>query len=150
MPATYYCKGISFKYPDNWTIEESNSLEGNRTVTVNSPGGGFWSTSRLPRLTDPQKLAASILETMKGEYENLEVEEVQENFAGHNLSGYDMNFFFLDLTNTAQIRWVQCNNAVYTIFCQAEDREYERIARIFQAMTFSLLTELKTLSDKEF
>ena len=57
------------------------------------------------------------------------------------MSGYDLNFFFLDLTNTAQIRWAQCEEAVYAIFCQAEDHEYERVGRIFQAMTVSLLTE---------
>jgi hypothetical protein len=141
MPARYQDEGMAFQYPENWTIEDEDTLAGSRAVTVNSPGGGFWSAAVFPPLTDPHQLAALILDAMKEEYEGLEVETIRENLAGQDLSGYDLSFFFLDLTNTAQIRWVQCYNAVYTIFCQAEDREFERIARIFQAMTYSLLTE---------
>ncbi|MBN2578655.1 MAG: hypothetical protein JXB10_06655 [Pirellulales bacterium] len=148
MPAKYQNGGIAFQYPENWTLED-DVLAGNRAVTVSSPGGGFWSAAVLSRLTDPYKLAASILETMKTEYEGLEVEEIQEHVAGQELSGYDLNFFFLDLTNTAHIRWTRCNDAVYAIFCQAEDREYEQIARVFQAMTVSLLTEISDLRESE-
>ncbi len=59
--------------------------------------------------------------------------------AGRSLVGYDLNFFFLDLTNTARIRCVGTERATYTVFCQAEDREFERIEPVFRAMTTSLL-----------
>jgi hypothetical protein len=141
MPAKYQNGAIAFQYPENWVLEEDGLLAETPAVTVNSPGGGFWSVVAAPLSADPLNLIASILDAMKQEYEGLEVETVQENLAGQELSGYDLNFFCLDLTNTAQIRWAQCNGVVYTIFCQAEDREFERVARIFQAMTYSLLTE---------
>jgi hypothetical protein len=143
MPARYQEGGIAFQYPENWTLEEDDAPAGNRVVTVNSPGGGFWTAAVHPGWTDPQQLMTAILRAMKEEYQSLEVEEIQENCAGQEMTGYDMNFFFLDLTNTAQIRWLRRRDAIYTIFCQAEDREYDRIQRIFQAMTHSLLTELK-------
>jgi len=143
MPAKYRGGGIVFQYPENWTLEEDEALAGNRVVTVNSPGGGFWTAAIHPHLADPQQLMSSILGAMEEEYQSLEVEEIREDLAGQEMTGYNLNFFFLDLTNTAQIRWLRCNDAIYTIFCQAEDQEYDRIQRIFQAMTYSLLTELK-------
>jgi hypothetical protein len=145
MPAKYQNGAIAFQYPENWILEDDGLLGGNPAVTVNSPGGGFWSAAAIPLPADPLQLAASILDAMKQEYEDLEAETIRESLAGRELAGYDMNFFCLDLTNTAQIRWIRCNNAIYTIFCQAEDREFDRVACIFQAMTYSLLTETTTL-----
>jgi hypothetical protein len=141
MPAKYQNGAIAFQYPENWTLEDDGLLGGNPAVTVSSPGGGFWSAAAIPLPADPVQLAASILDAMKQEYEGLESELIQENLADRALSGYDMNFFCLDLTNTAQLRWTRGNNAIYTIFCQAEDREFARLAPVFQAMTYSLLTE---------
>ncbi|MGD0381874.1 MAG: hypothetical protein ABSA77_00035 [Thermoguttaceae bacterium] len=82
---------------------------------------------------------------MKNEYQNLEVQQINETLAGRKMTGYDLNFFLFDFTNTAQIRSLKCNQATYTIFCQAEDREFEQIQRVFQAMTISLLNGLKDL-----
>ena len=63
--------------------------------------------------------------------------------AGHGLVGYDLNFFFLDLTNTACVRSLRTDQATYTIFCQAEDREFVQIRPVFLAMTTSLLSNLQ-------
>jgi hypothetical protein len=83
---------------------------------------------------------------MKKEYQDLEVQQINESLAGRKMTGYDLRFFLFDFTNTAQIRSLKCNQATYTIFCQAEDREFEQIQRVFQAMTVSLLNGLKDLS----
>ena len=54
--------------------------------------------------------------------------------AGQDLTGYDMNFYCLDLTNTAQVRTYSTPEAAYVIFCQAEDRELRQIEKIFQVI----------------
>jgi hypothetical protein len=38
-----------------------------------------------------------------------------------------------------RIRSLRLRQAICTIFCQAEDREFTRIGRVFEAMTTSLL-----------
>jgi hypothetical protein len=142
MPAHFNQYGISFQYPENWTLDEEEMEdlpEEHHAVTVYSPGGAFWTVTVHPRTANPKKLAAAAVKAMKEEYEGVEVEDAQESCSTHDLIGYDFSFIYLDLINTAQIRGLKGSNATYTIFCQAEDREFEAIRKVFQAMTFSLL-----------
>jgi len=143
MPASFTKLGISFQYPDNWTLDEEDALAGRQSVTVYSPGGAFWSVAVHPPSADPARLAQGALDAMRQEYEQLDAEESREIIAGHQTIGYDLNFFALDLTNTAQVRCWQTDRATYTIFWQAEDREFAQIERVFQAITTSLLNGLE-------
>jgi hypothetical protein len=142
MPARFDKLGISFQYPENWTLDDSDALLGRRSVTVYGPGGAFWSVAIHPASADPAKLAAVVVETMRKEYAGLEVDEICETIAGHELVGYDLGFYYLDLTNTAMVRSLRVANAAYTIFCQAEDRDFRQLHMVFQAMTVSLLGSL--------
>jgi hypothetical protein len=146
MPAHFNQYGISFQYPENWTLEEEEMEdlpEEQHAVTVYSPGGAFWEVTVHPQLADPKKLAAAAVKALKEEYEGVEVEDVRETVLDHDLSGYDFNFIYLDLINTAQIRGFRSSTATYTVFCQAEDREFQAVQKVFQAMTFSLLQGMK-------
>ncbi|MGO8753260.1 MAG: hypothetical protein ACLQNE_45565 [Thermoguttaceae bacterium] len=143
MPAEFKKMGIAFQYPENWTLDEEDAVAGNQSVTVHTPGGGLWSVSVHPRSMDPAQLATAALDAMKDEYEGLEVEEARETIAGHELAGYDFNFFYLDLTNTAAVRCIRTHRATYSIFVEAEDREFDRVRRVFEAMTTSLLQAMK-------
>ena len=147
MPAKFAKIGISFQYPENWTLDEEDARAGNRSVTVHSPGGAFWSVAVHPR-ADPRRVVEAVLNAMRQEYEGLEFEEARDVVVGHVLAGYDMNFFYLDLTNTAQIRSLRVDRTVYTIFWQAEDRELAAIERVFDAMTTSMLMNLAAGEDR--
>jgi len=146
MPAKFEKLGISFQYPENWTLDEEDARAGSKSVTVFSPGGAFWSVAVHPRSADPADLSKAAIEALKEEYEQLEQHVAQETIAGRELIGYDLNFFYLDLTNTAQIRCLRTDQATYTVFCQGEDREFDEVRLVFQAMTTSLLSGLKKLS----
>jgi hypothetical protein len=139
MAAIFDKLGISFLYPENWKLDESEALEGNQVVSVYSPGGSFWSIMIHPPGTAPEKLAATALKAMRQQYDELDADEVRETIAGQDLVGYDMNFYCLDLTNTAQVRSFDTPEAAYVIFCQADDREFAEIEEIFRAITTSLL-----------
>ena len=65
-----------------------------------------------------------------------------EMIAGYDLVGFDLNFFCLDLTNTACIRSLRVDQTTFTIFCQAEDNEYGEISPVFRAMTVTLLQSI--------
>lgn len=143
MPAQFNKLGISFQYPENWTLDDSDAVLGRKSVTVYSPGGAFWSVSIHFGSAGPAKLASAALAAMKKEYPGLEVEETQERIAGHELIGYDLAFYYLDLISTALIRCLRIAHTTYTIFCQAEDRDYAQIQNVFQAMTTSLVSHLK-------
>lgn len=139
MAAVFDKLGVHFLYPENWQLDESEAMDGNQVVTVYSPGGSFWSLMIHPLGTSPAKLAATALKAMRQQYDELDAEEVTDEVAGRDLVGYDMNFYCLDLTNTAQVRSYATDEAAYVIFCQADDREFAEIEPVFRAITISLL-----------
>jgi len=139
MAAVFDKLGIRFQFPENWTLDESEALSGDQAVTVYSPGGAFWSVFIRPVELAPQKLAEAALKSMRDQYDELDAESVTESVAGTELVGYDMNFYCLDLTNTAQVRAFRTPDASYVLLCQADDREYDETEPVFRAMTMSLL-----------
>ena len=143
MPALFNKLGISFQYPDNWAVDEGDALAGRRSVTVYSPGGAFWSVSLHPRSTHPVTMAEAAVEAMQEEYAELEVEEIGEIIAGRETVGFDLSFYYLDLINSASVRCLRTDRATYTVFCQAEDHEFDQLHPVFLAITTSLLSNLK-------
>jgi hypothetical protein len=143
MPAHCEQFGLRFQYPENWALDEADARTGCESATVVSPGGAFWSVSRHPASTDPHELARTALQAMRQEYESLESEAVDEPMAGLDTVGYDLNFYCLDLTNTAKVRCLRVGDAVYTIFFQAEDREFDALQQVFAAISWSLLEGLR-------
>jgi hypothetical protein len=139
MPEKFDKLGISFQYPENWTLDEEDIRAGLKSITVYSPGGGFWSVAIHPKSADPARMAKAALEAMRQEYEGIEAEETRQTLVGRELIGYDIDFFYLDLTNSAKIRSFQAEGMTCTVFYQAEDREYDRVQLVFDAMTVSLL-----------
>ena len=139
MAAVFDKLGIRFQYPENWHLDESEALDGNQVATVYAPGGSFWSVMIHPATASPSTLAATALKAMRQQYDDLDAEEVRETVAGQELVGYDMNFYCLDLTNTAIVRSYRTPSAAYVVFCQADDRELAEVEAVFRAITTSLL-----------
>jgi len=138
VPATFETSRIRFQYPDNWTLEEQEVRGDDRAVTVTSPGGAFWSVAAHPAGVPPRPLADEALRAMQQEYQEVEYEPVSESVAGCEMVGYDLNFYYLDLTSTARVRCFRRVDAVYAVFYQAEDRDFDRLDLVFQAITASL------------
>jgi hypothetical protein len=139
MPGQFDDLGISFQYPDNWSLDAQEAPDGRKSVTVFSPTGAFWSISIHPQVTDLMGLALEAIDAIREEYGDTDVVEVEETVSGHELTGYDLNFFSMDLTSTARIRCFRSDQAALAVFCQAEDSDFERLYRVFDAITISLL-----------
>lgn len=140
MPAVFDKLGIRFLYPDNWTLDEQEAISGNRSVTVYSPGGAFWSITVYGPEVDPSELASEALRSLKSDYEGAEADPASDEIAGQTLKGYDLNFFYLDLTSTALIRAFRWAGLTCLVLCQAEDHEFETTGPVFRAITTSLFT----------
>ncbi len=138
MPKRFDDLGIHFRYPDNWELDVEETAEGHPTVSVTSPAGAFWTIMIHPRFLEPAGLTDSALKALQVEYPDSDVEPQNETVCGYELEGFDLNFFYLDLTSTAVIRAFRAPDATYLIHCQAEDREYAQLQRVFQAITASL------------
>lgn len=138
--------GLSFDYPDNWTIDTDTSDRDAPAVTAYSPEGAFWSLSAHEAGTDPESLSRAIVDEMRSEYRDLDTEAAVDRIGDRSLTGFDLNFYCLDLTNTAQVRSLATPDATYVVFCQAEDREWDRIAHVFAAMTASFMRSLPAVA----
>ncbi len=139
MPTVFDKLGIQFLYPENWTLDEAEAMAGENSVTVYSPDGSFWSVMLHPRVIDPRDLTREVMAAMKKEFTDFEAEPASDTIEEIDLVGYDMNFYCLDLTNTALVRGFRTADATCIILYQAEDREFATIEPVFRAMTTSLL-----------
>lgn len=142
MPAKCELPGLHFQYPENWELDTGAMEDPCEAVTVYSPTGAFWSVARYPRYVAPSQLASAAVDAMRQEYDSLESHEARETIGDHVLAGYDLFFYCLDMTNTAQVLATTINESTYVVFHQAEDRDLERVRPVFQAMLTSLLSEL--------
>ncbi|MBN1855023.1 MAG: hypothetical protein JW829_19980 [Pirellulales bacterium] len=139
MPAQFDRFGISFAFPDNWSLDDSEDDLPFPSVTVSSPETAFWSVSLHSRDTNVQELIETTIQAIRGEYGNLDVQEICDDFEGQSIHGCELNFCYLDLFSTAQIRVFRRNHHVCLLICQAEDHEFETMRLVFDAITTSLL-----------
>jgi hypothetical protein len=142
MPAVFDKLGIRFTYPDNWTVDESDALGGECSVTVYSPAGAFWAVSLHAPDTVPKDLVKAATHALRETYPDLDFESATETMHGVETAGADLNFYCLDLTNTALVRAFRAPRFNCLVLCQAEDREFEEVGPVFRAMTQTLLLNL--------
>lgn len=142
MPSEFKGMGISFLYPENWDLDEEDADGRHGSVTIYSPTGAFLSIGVHPSRTDPLALARGAVDGILEEYGDVDVEEAQQMISGRELVGFDLNFFCMDLTSTAKVRCLRTSAATYSVFTQAEDSDFERLARVFDAVTASLLASV--------
>jgi hypothetical protein len=142
MPATFDQHGLRFEYPDNWSVEQGEDFDAEQQVVVSSPHTAFWQLSKHPSGTELEPLFDEVLSALRSEYQDIEVDPADEVIEGHLVTGFSVNFFCLDLTNTCWVRGFETPEANYLLMCQAEDREFEHVELVFRAMLSSVLRNL--------
>jgi hypothetical protein len=138
--------GLRVPYPENWVVEDCPDPLWPESVSIQTPEGAFWSLSIHPLTSDLKQLASTVLETMLGEYQDVEVLSVDETAAGTHLLGFNLTFYCLDLLVQAQLRAFSAAGRSYIVLCQGEDREFDRQAQVFAAMTLSVVD--RTIVDR--
>lgn len=142
MPATFDQFGLRFDYPDNWSVDQGEDIVAEQQVVVSSPHTAFWQLSKHPAGTELEPLFDEVLSALRSEYQHIEVDPADEVIEGHLVTGFSVNFFCLDLTNTCWVRGFETPEANYLLVCQAEDREFEQVELVFRAMLSSVLRNL--------
>ena len=145
MFSVYDKQGVKLAYPENWVLADETPDEGEARLqlSIASPATAFWTLAVYEGAHDLHSLASQALDALKAEYPDAEPSDVEQELAGVDLVGHDVNFICLDLTITAQVRAFLRNGDTYLVFAQAEDRELEQAAAVFDAITMSLLSSEK-------
>ncbi len=142
MPQVFDDENLRFHYPDGWVLERETTPEGRLSVTVLSDDQAFWTVTTYPPEEPARRLADTVLAAMNEEYPGLESDPIEgAMIAGQPSLGYDLNFWFHNLTNTACIRVASTLGAQFVVFWQTGDHELPRVEPVFRAMTESLLRE---------
>ena len=118
---TYEDHGIRFEYPSEWALEvtEDGPLT---TIDLQHPDGvAFLLVSSDLSCPDSGEVADSVLETMREEYPDLDADPTEEVVDDRFVSGYDVQFFALDLPNTACIRCFRTLIRTILVFGQWTD-----------------------------
>lgn len=139
MTATYEKLGVQFMYPENWEIMDEDPNSEPRSVAVHNETGAFWSVTIYETAVDADEIADAALAALREEYEDLEIEPIAEDIGDFHAEGYDVHFYVQQLVAAARIRTLERGDHTLLLLCQAEDREFERLSDVFQAMTLSLL-----------
>ena len=142
MPAQFDQPGLRFAYPENWRVESVEETGSLSSVTLLAPGTAYWTVSIYPPEASPANLVEAAVGALREEYQEVEIEDIRGDYASREMAGCDVRFHYLDLTNTASIRWLREPGSLYLLVWQAEDREYDALSLVFEAMTVSLLQGL--------
>jgi hypothetical protein len=117
----YQDHGVRFDYPPEWTVEVTG--DGSLTnINLEHPAGiAFLIVTTDVSCPDPGEVADTVLETLREEYSELEDDPFEEVVNDRLVSGYDVQFFTLDLSNTARIRCFRTLNRTILIYGQWAD-----------------------------
>jgi hypothetical protein len=83
------------------------------------------------------------LPAMKAEYDDVESYEVPSGLTIADSRGMEANFYCLDLLITSRLVAFTVKPYTYLLQMQAEDRTFEKLDLVFQAMQTSILRSLK-------
>lgn len=139
MTTTFEKNGIRFLYPETWSLTEFGDAEEFQEISLESPEGSIWSVSVFSGDASAEQVIQSCLEALKDQYDDLESFEFSGDYNGFDATGFDADFYCLDFLVTAQTRTLNHGGKIYSFFCQAESREFEKNKDVFNALTLSLL-----------
>lgn len=152
MPTPFQSNGLRFLYPDNWTIVERSADAGGVGVTLEFPGGGFFSVEQVTDPRDDDSLLAALVDSLKEGYQDAEHEPIPaDDFDLSPLSprrgdpaavgtealagpAAEVRFYYLDLLVIARLMLLHLGPSRYVVQTQAESRDFDRNVPVFQAL----------------
>lgn len=144
---TYDAHGISFVYPTNWELEESDMDGEDGSLQLTNDGGAFWILRKYPFGTNPDEIAEEAVAAMRSEYQDMEVDRFDLTEFGKYVTGFDMTFFYLDLMNLARVLCFEQHGLTYAVFWQTGNQlivhadEVVPIEKVLEAITVSFLRD---------
>ncbi len=132
--------GVSFSYPDNWTLEREDGDHG-WTVSLQSTDTAFVVISCDESMPEREEVAETVLEALRADYPDLEAEPCIDTLAGQMAVGHNIQFISFDLTNTCWTRSFYSDSGTILVMCQSNDLEMEQNEPVLRAICASLTVE---------
>jgi hypothetical protein len=137
MIEDYDAHGVRFHYPDDWELSEQEAADC-RVITVGSPETSFWSLSLYAPQVTPEELIQTAVKTFQEEYDDVDVYPVSDRLCGRESAGCDLEFVYLELINSVQMRAFRTDRLSAFVMSQGTDHELETAGEVLKAITSSL------------
>lgn len=123
-----YDDEIRFEYPDGWEVE--TTVDGSRTtISLQPPESSAFAFIALDSEGgEPRELIDEAIDAMRDQYPEIEMDPATETIAGRRAIGYDIEFFYLDVINTCEIRCFATLRHVVLVFGQWSELDRREIA----------------------
>lgn len=132
--ASFDDHGIHFEYPGDWSLEVSEDGPV-ATVEVQAASGLAFALIRTDEsCPEPAGVADKALDALRGEYPDLDADLAMQDIHGYHATGYDVEFFSLDVTNGATIRCYRTPRHTVLIFGQWSDLGEEDLAEVIRGV----------------
>jgi hypothetical protein len=136
MSNEYRTDGLNFAYPSDWHLTEEQQPDG-LSVMVSSAGTAFCSFLLMPERPPLKQVLDSALAAFRESYDEVDSDAVECRLAGRAARGFDVDFYCLELVNSAWLRAFRTGR--YTVFMLFQAGFDEPEARsIFESICTSL------------
>ncbi len=140
MTAVYDKLGLKFMYPENWKLTDSADDSVPHEITVDSPdGAAMWSVHVYSEDSQPDDLLQQTIDSLSATYPDLERSKVDTTNVEKSSEGVEALFYCLDFLVRVRLQVFETDRHRVLAWYQAEDREFDKLELVFQAMTTSLL-----------
>ncbi len=143
MSGNYSKYGVSFLYPENWTLEDSGGGELPFEIWLESPDGGLLSLTFFDPEADSEEVLREYLAGLQEQYEDIELTPGEDCAGGVKGVGNNALFYCLDFLVSCKLRVYATPKYLVAVVEQAETREFDRISQVFLAIKTQLLEGLK-------
>ena len=141
--AQYNKLGLTFMYPENWTLSEQaeDELENApREISLESPTGCLWVLHVFDSGTPAKGVLTEVVQGLDQQYEDFEFNPLPDcEILNYKTIGGDADFYCLDFLVTARIQVINTSEFVFSVLNQAESRDFDKMEQVFLAITTSLL-----------
>jgi hypothetical protein len=136
MQSQYQTDGLKFAYPADWQVTEERQPDG-LSIMVSGEGTAFCSCMLMPERPPVAKVLKTALDAFRESYDESDSEAVECRIAGRAARGFDVDFYCLELLNSAWLRAFRTGR--YTVFLMFQSGFDEPEARaIFDSICASM------------
>ncbi len=132
--------GISFRFPNRWTMDEE-SAETLWTITLYASKTAWLIVSLRTDAEEPTQVADQTLAAFQSEYQELDSQPALESIASIPAVGHDIDFFSLDTPIACSTRVIATPSGPLLFLAQADEDEWPEFEKQVHALFASVQIE---------
>lgn len=133
MTNQYDADGIGFLYPADWHIREEHA-EQSTSIELTGPATATCSVVLLRDGPDPERVVDAVVEAFVEEYDEVDRYEIHEQINDWPSVGCDLDFFCLELCNSAGVRAFRAGHVTALLMFQANGDDLDCARRAFDGI----------------